>query len=249
VGKQGGLGDNLYVDGVDVSGDIGSLSRISGSLATLDLTAITQFAHERRGGIRDGAIEFSSFFNDDAGETHDVLSDLPTTDRIVTYSRGTALGGWAASVVAKQINYDPTRAADGALTNATQAQANGYGLEWGKRLTAGIAVHESNGEDGTGVDGGASSAFGLQAWLHVFDFDGTDATISLEQSSDDGSTDAYAAVTDGAFTQVTSAPFSERIQTARDQAVERYLRVSSAGTFTSISFVVAVTRNLTEVTF
>ena len=40
------------------------------------------------------------------------------------YTRGTTLGNPAACMVAKQINYDPTRAADGSLTIAVQAEAN-----------------------------------------------------------------------------------------------------------------------------
>jgi hypothetical protein len=35
MAKQSGLGDNLYVAGYDLSGDIGSLETISGRLALL----------------------------------------------------------------------------------------------------------------------------------------------------------------------------------------------------------------------
>src|SRR5260221_14664282 len=43
----------------------------------------------------------------------------------------------AASIVAKQINYDPTRSAAGDLTAAVSTQSNSYGLEWGLQLTPG----------------------------------------------------------------------------------------------------------------
>lgn len=131
--KTSGLGDRLYVGGNDISGDIGSLSSISGSRAALDFTAITQEAFERKHGLRDGSIEFTSYFNPDGA--HPTLSAMPTSDIIVSYFRGTTVGNPAASLVAKQVGYDPTRGNDGALTLNTSAQANGYGLEWGVMLT------------------------------------------------------------------------------------------------------------------
>lgn len=253
MSKSSGLGDALYLAGFDASGDIQALSNIGGGPAALDFTAINKSAYERKGGIRDGRIEYTAFFNHDADTdaTHDKLSALPTTDQIVTYCRGTTLGNPAACLVSKQINYDGTRGNDGAFTFAVSAQANGYGLEWGKLLTAGTRT-DTEATDGSSVDFGTGSTdFGLQAYLHVLSFTGTDVTISLEESSDDGGTDAFAAVTGGAFTEVTSGPTSERIATADDQTVERYLRVVTAtsGGFTNLEFVVVVIRNDTAVTF
>ncbi|TDC47639.1 hypothetical protein E1281_25910 [Actinomadura sp. KC345] len=248
MAKSSGLGDNLYIDGVDVSGDIGSLGNIGGGPAALEMTGINKSAIERRGGVRDGAIEFTSFFNPSEDETHDVLSMLPTADRLVSYYRGTAAGGWAANLVAKQIGYDPTRGEDGALTLATQAQANGYGLEWARQLTAGKRS-DTEATDGTSLDLGAASSFGLQAYVQVFSFTGTSVTIKLQGSSDDAAADAFADITDGDFTAVTTAPTAERIQTARDAAIERYIRVVTTGTFTECTFAVSVAINKTAVTF
>lgn len=249
MGKQSGLSDGLLVDGVDLSGDTGSLGAIGGGPAALEVTGINKSAPERIGGLRDGRIAWSSWFNPAAGAAHDTLSTLPLTNRIITYLRGTTLGKPAACMVGKQIDYAPTRGDDGALTIALSAQADSYGLEWGEQLTAGIRT-DTTATNGSSVDlGTGSTNFGLQAWLHVTAFTGTDCTIKLQESSDDGGADAFADVTGGAFTQVTSGPTSERIQTARGQTVERYLRVVTSGTFTSISFVVVVCRNATAVAF
>lgn len=245
MSKQSGLGDQLYVAGYNVSGDVGSLGRIGGGPAALEITGIDKSGFERIGGVRDGAIEYDGFFNDAAGQLHPVLSALPTTDVLVTYLRGTTLGNPAASVMAKQIGYDPTRAADGQLTIATRKLANGYGLEWGRTLTAGIRT-DSGAANGTGVDFGASTDFGLQAYLHVFDFTGTDVTIKLQESSDDGSGDAYADVTGGAFTQITgSTPLTERIATSASLTVEQWLRVVTVttGGFSDLDFAVMVVKN------
>lgn len=251
MAKTSGLGDALYVAGRDLSGDTQALGAIGGGPAVLDVTGINKSAYERIGGLRDGRIEWTSFFNDASGQAHPVLSALPTTDVHILYCRGTTLGNPAAALVGKQVNYDGSRAADGSFTFALQAQANGYGLEWGRLLTAGTRT-DTGATNGSSVDfGTGSTSFGLQAYLQVTEFTGTDVTISLEESSDDAAADAFAAVTGGSFTQVTSGPATERIATADDQTVERYLRVvtSTSGGFTSVSFVVAVVRNDTSVSF
>lgn len=458
--KQSGLGDGLVVDGTDLSGDTGSLGRISGGPAALTTTGIDKSAFERIGGLRDGGVDWSSWFNPVSGQAHAKLSTLPTTNRVITYQRGTALGSPAACLVGKQIDYAPTRGDDGAMTIAVQSQSNGYGLEWGKQVTAGTRT-DTGATNGTGVEfgysgedylslpgtagnyastpdaaaldivgdldirariapndwtpatdstivakynvtgnqrsymlllnatgtltfqfsadgltgiiktstadlsalaagatkwvratidvdngaagydvkfytsddgstwtqlgatvttatatsifastavlelgsrssgtselfagkifqadvksgiGGTSVAtpiatttgitdatgkvwtvngtaylssrtrYGLQAYLQVLSFTGTDATIKLQSSSDNAATDAYADVTGGAFTQVTTAPTSERIATAGTLEIERYLRVvtTTTGGFTGLSFIVVVAANITETEF
>ncbi|MEU2510568.1 hypothetical protein [Streptomyces syringium] len=251
MAKQGGLGDNLYVAGYDLSGDIGSLGGISGGPAALEVTGIDKSAFERIGGLRDGKLEYTAWFNKATDRAHLRLSTLPTGDVITTYFRGTALGGASANIVAKQINYDGTRADDGAFSFAVEAQANGYGVEWGRSMTAGKRT-DGGAANGSSVDfGTGSTTFGLQAYLHVFAFTGTDATIRIQESSDDGAGDAFANVTGGAFTQVTAGPTSERIATAAGQTVERYLRVITAttGGFSDLQFAVSVVRNATAVVF
>lgn len=244
--KSSGLGANLYVDGVDLSGDIGSLSRIGGGPAALVVTGIDKSAPERIGGLRDGAIDYQAWFNPVAGQAHLTLSPLTTSDRIITYCHTTTLGQPAASLVCKQINYDPTRGPDGSLSIAGATMGNGYGLEWGDQLTAGKRT-DTGAANGTGVDFAASTAFGLQAYLHVFSFSGTDATVKIQESSDNGSGDAFADVVGGGFTQITSAPTKQRIATATGLTVERYLRVVTVttGGFTSLTFAVSVVKNTT----
>lgn len=247
MAKQGGMGDQLYVAGYDLSGDIGSLGNISGGPAAMEVTAIDKSAFERIGGLRDGRIEYSAFFNDAAGQAHPRLSLLPTTDVIVSYLRGTTLGNPGACLNGKQINYDPSRGNDGSLTIAVEAQANAYGLEWGTQLTAGKRT-DGAAANGTGVDFGAASSFGLQAYLQVFAFTGTSVTVKIQESSDNGVGDAFADVTGGGFTAATGVT-SQRIATAGGLAVERYLRVVTTGVFTNAVFAVTVARNDTSVVF
>lgn len=250
MAKQSGLGDNLYIAGYDLSGDINSLGNIGGGPAPIEVTGIDKSAYERIGGLRDGRMQMTSYFNPGTvpDRAHARFKTLPTADVILAYFRGTTLGGPSANLVAKQINYDGNRGDSGEFTFAVEAQANGFGLEWGKSLTAGKRT-DTTATNGSSVDfGTGSTAFGLQAYLHVFAFTGTSVTVKLQESSDDGGADAWADVTGGGFTAATGIT-SQRIATAAGQTVERYLRVATTGTFTNAVFAVSVVRNDVAVTF
>lgn len=244
MAKQSGLGDYLLIDEYDFSGDIGSLGSISGGPALSEVTGITVSAPERIGLLRTGQMEYNAWFNPTAGRAHDILSALPTGDRQQTYCRGLGLGSQAASLICKQINYDPTRAADGALTIAVSSQSNGYGIEWGLQLTPGKRT-DTTATNGASIDGAASSAFGWQAYAHLIAFTGTDVTLTIQDSADNSS---FATLTGGGFTQFTAVG-KERIQGGRAATVRRYVRLATTGTFTSATFLVNFIRNDTTVNF
>lgn len=251
MAKSSGLGNNYYVDGIDLSGDTSNLGRISKSLTPIPMTGIDKEAHERKAGKLDAGIDWVSFFN--PTNAHPELRTLPRTDRVMSFFFRPALATPVANLVAKQVSYDGNREESGAFTLQVNTEGNAHWMDWGKSLTAGKRT-DTAATNGTGVDFGdpapAAYNFGLQAYLHVFAFTGTNVTVALEQSSDNGVGDAFAAVTGGAFTVVTGASVgtAERIQTARNQAVERYLRVVTSGTFTSVQFAVSATINITEMT-
>lgn len=249
MGKQTGLGDNLYVGGYDLSGDIGTLGSISCPRGTLAVTGIDKAAYERIYAHSGGQIEYTSYFNDGPGQSHAVHSALPRTSVMLTYARGTTLGAPAACLIAKQVNYDMSRGDDGSLTFAVQAQSSdGYPLEWGRQLTAGIRT-DTAATLGSSIDDTAPTDLGLQAYLQVTALTGTDITIKIQESSDNGVGDAWTDVTDGDFTQLLAAGFTptfERIATGPTQTVERYLRAVTVttGGVTSCSFSLVVVRNL-----
>lgn len=251
MAKTSGLGDALFIAGFNSSGDIQQLGRIGGGPALLNFTAIDKAAYERQGGLRDGAIEYTAFFNHVAAGvgTHERLSVLPRTDQIVTYCQGTLLGNPAASLVAKQINYDPSRGDDGMFTFGVSAQANGFGLEWGQQLTAGLRT-DTAATNGTGIDTLASAAFGGQAYLQVAAFTGADVTVKVQDSADNVT---FADVAGFNFTQVTGgAPLAERIALGNTATLRRYLRAATVttGGFTSLTFAVNVIKNeIAGVTF
>jgi hypothetical protein len=243
-----GLDCFLLIDGIDLTDDHSAIDSISSPRGAFDKNGLRHRAYRRIYGKKDGMAEFSVFFNPAASAAHDQLSTLPQTDREIMLGVAPELGAAVSCLRYKQIGYDGSRSADGDLMFKFQAQGNGLGIDCGKLLTAGLRT-DTTATNGTGVDqlvdtaATGSYAHGLQSFLQVSAFTGTNCTITLQESSDNGSGDAWAAVTGGAFTAVTSAPYTQRIQTSLTQTVERYLRVVTTGTFTSITFAVMAHRN------
>lgn len=240
MAKQSGLGDQLFISGVDIGADINSIGSLSTPRETLPSTGITQSANARIFGKRDAAAEFTSYFEPTPGGTHDTLSTLPTSDVHLMYLRGTTLGGEGLALVGKQVNYDPTRGDDGSLLFSVSVMSNGFGADWGDQLTAGKRSDVAP-TDGASVDLVTGPVlFGWQAYLQVFSVTGTSCTVTIQDSPDDA---VFTDLSGGAFTAATGATF-ERLQSVSPTAsVERYVRVVTSGTFTECSFAVLFTRN------
>lgn len=245
MAKTSGLGDNFYIGGYDLSGDVASLGQVQGGPALLDVTAINKSAYERIGGLRSGGMQFTTHFNASAGQEHPALSALPRTDTIATYCRGTTVGNPAACINAKQVNYDPTRDNAGALTVQVDLQSNAYGLEWGKMLTAGLRT-DTTATTGTAYDDGAASSFGGQAYFQLISFSGTSVTIDIQSATTSGGSYSTTGLTSQAFTAGNSF---ERVATANNVTINEFLKVVTTGTFTSAVFNVVFVRNATSVSF
>lgn len=255
MAKQSGLGDQLFIDGYDISGDVGQIDRVASPSGVLDVTTIKMGGHERIHSHIDGELTFRQFWNDAAladcdpadGEHVALKAKGSGEDRVACYFHGSTVGNVAAGIVAKQINYDWERGQDGSLSGPTQLLANGFGVEWGQMLTPGKRT-DSGADEGDSLDNGAATATGLAAYLQVFAFDGTDATVKVQHSSDDGGCDAYADLV--TFTPLdgctVDAPYAERKATALDAAVEQYLIAVSESDcgFCNLEFAVMVTREV-----
>lgn len=252
MAKQSGLRQGLYVDGLNISGDVQSISKLGGGCAVLEFTGIDKAAFERKGGLRDGGIDAVTFFNPgtlnwaspllDTG-SHALLRQMSLADKVLMFHD--LQSGAAAGMVAKQGTYDATRAADGALTISVSSMANGFGFEWGDALTPGIRT-DTTATNGPSLDGGAATSFGAQAYLQLFNLVGTNVVVKIQDSADNVT---FADVAGLTFTSATAAPTAERLQTGRTATIRRYLRVATSGTFTSASFAVMAVRNLTAVDF
>lgn len=245
MAKQSGLGATFVITGYDLSGDVGSLDKISGGPAALDVTSIKSSANERIGGLRDGDLQFTSWFDVALKAEHPVLSVLPTTDVVAMGWFTPAIGADAFAINGKQLNYDGTRGTDGSFSFKCEVQANAFGLEWGELLTAGLRT-DTSATTGTARDDSASSAFGAQAYLEFGVLTGTDVTVKVEHSADNST---WATLL--TFAQVTSGQQAQRVTVSNSTTVNRYLRATTttSGGFTSATFAVMVSRNLTAVVF
>lgn len=237
--KQSGLGDQLFIGGRDVGGDINSIGSLATPRAVLPATGITVSAMERMFGLRDASAEFTTYFNDATDQIHDALSSLPMTNVHVMYLRGAALDNKAFCMVGKQLDYAPTRGDDGSLLLNTSVPAAAFGADWCRQLTTGKQT-DSAAADSTGIDTTASASFGWQAYLQVFSLGSGTATVTIEDSADDVT---YASVTGGAFTNVTGRTVERLESSSATATVRRYVRVSTTGTFTDLVFAVAINKN------
>ena len=141
------------------------------------------------------------------------------------FFRGSVLSGIGGTSVAAPV----ASAATGTVTDATPRT-------WTLQGTASVSSHTTHG---------------AQAYLQVFSFTGTDATVKLQHSHDNGVADAWADITGGAFTQITTGPGVQRIAIAAGTEIKRYVRAVTVttGGFTSLVFAAAVNVNLTATTF
>lgn len=204
--KQSGLGDHFAFGGYLIGGDIQQLS-LSTPLGVLDVTDITQSAHSRIGGLRDGSLELTAFWDNAAGQEHAAFSPLTLNDVIATYLRGQALGNAIACLNCKQLSYDPTRAADGMLTEKVSASANGYGLEWGIQLTPGVRTDTAD-TNGSSVNLGAAGNYGAQAYLQAIGLTGTSGTVTIQHAPDNATWSTLLA-----FAAAAAVPSAQRIAT------------------------------------
>ena len=240
MAKRVGFPARIHIDGYELTGDVGALNEISTPRAVLDVTDISKAGIERLLGHGDGMLEFLAFFNDAGSQMHSRMKLLPTTDVDVTFHLGDTIGSPGFGLRAKQINYDWRRATDGSLLGTVRCEANGTPLEWGVMLTAGRRT-DTAATNGASQDNAASSASGLAGWLQVFSFTGTSVTLTIQESSDDGGLDPWAAKLTFA---AASAVGTQRVTATG--TVERYLRVASTGTFTNALFTVLVRRGTAQ---
>lgn len=239
ISKGSGLGDQLFIGGLDIGADINSISSLATPRGTLPATDITQSAEARMFGKRDAMADFTAYFDDAANASHSTLKTLPRTDVHLMYLRGAGLDKEALGLVGKQVTYDPTRGDDGSFLFGVNVQSSAYGADWSKQLTAGKVTHAS-ATNVTAIDTAASKSFGFQAYLQVFSIGSGTATVTIEDSADNVS---FTPVTSGAFTNVTASTV-ERIQSSSDTGtVRRYVRVATSGVFTNLVFAVAVNKN------
>jgi hypothetical protein len=225
--KSSGLGDDLVVAGYHIGGDVQDLS-IASPLGVLDVTDITQYGHSRLAGLRSASMDLVTFHDPAANMAHDAFKGLPTADVIMTYLRGTALGGAAASLNAKQVGYDPTRSNDGSLTFKVQGQSNSYNaaaLDWAVQLTPGVtSVANLLTGQNAGFEGGVGN------WVQAGGCTVADSSAQAHSGSDSLALTCTTAGTMGAASCIASSITTQGLAVTAGQlyTVQMYLRAATA---------------------
>ena len=96
MAKKSGLGQQIFVHGYDLSGDVAAIDNAGSPRELLDITGLNASAHERVMGLSDGNIGVSSWFNDATEQEHAAFKGLPPTARIVMWAFGATRGDVAA---------------------------------------------------------------------------------------------------------------------------------------------------------
>jgi len=238
MAKSSGLGDRLLINGLDVSGEIGSIQTIGVTVGEQNVTGIDKSAQERLQLLSDGQITFTNFFTDAAGGVQENFHADQSALSVVTYFRGTTTGNYGAGMPAAQFSAQYQRGSDGSLLGTVDCKGDaGVAVEWGEILDfAGTSA--SNGPtNGSAYDLGAAHGLTAMAfYVQVYAFSGTSATLLIQ---DDDNSGFSSATTYGTFGSITGVG-AQRLQV--NDAPERYLRFSVSGTYTSLTFAILLVR-------
>ena len=238
MAKQSGLGWNAYIHGENLSGDVASITNLGGPRGVFDHTGISSSADDATLGRGTAALSFSAFFNKDTGQAHLTLSALPTTNITCLIFKGSTRGNVCAEVVGKQVNYDGNLTPDGDLRLTVDVMGDGSPIEWGVLITAGEETHasatSSSSLDENGADG--SSSKGAIGFLQYRERASGAPTFVIEDSPNNST---WATLLTFDTTGGTSA-FGERKTVTGN--VDRYLRLTTTGSFSDADFVVGFRR-------
>jgi hypothetical protein len=208
------------------------------SSASADTAEVTTFGASSKSyiaGMKDATISLGGFFDGATGAVDEVLAAAlsnATTGVLTLAPAGAgAIGNRAQLGNTLETSYTVTAAASDAVSISAEAQITG-GLSPGIIL-ADLAARTAAGNT-TANDNTASSANGLAAHLHCTAFTGTNITVKVAHSADNST---WADLI--TFTQLTAAGSERKTVTG---TVNRYLRITTTGTFTSATFAVAVAR-------
>ena len=238
---QGGLNQRLFLDGYNLSGDVGSLGNVSSPRGVIDVTSIDRSAYERLLGLGDGQMEFNAWWNPSTASAvigeHIALGRLPTANVLALWVLESSYGGIGAGLTAKQINYDHARSQDGALQATIQLQGNNSPIEWGRMLTTSGLTRIETSSFATSVDIGGSSEFGLAAqfqlnFRNLQSETDLDTLLIIQDSSNNSAFTTYLTF-DTTLGTVNSSGLQDVLIAERKTStnyVQRYLRAAITGT-------------------
>jgi len=238
MAKTNGLNCRLYVEGYDLSGDANSFSGGGYINELLDVTTLDVSARKRIIGSVDSEMSFDNA----ASHQHAVWSSnsgkLPTADQDILIPMGSAVGDQFVGLVAKEGAYNVARSGGSAISANATFSANGSAAEFGEMLTAFDDTH-SSASSGTVVDSGASSSNGGSGYLQLLSLDSGSVTVNLQESTSSGG--SYSNFMTFSTVAAAAAPSAERL--TNEGTVQRYIKVTTTGTFSNAKIVVGFSRS------
>lgn len=234
---KSGIGQLYFLDGLDLSGYIGSMEEWSMVDNTIRYATLTDSAYRRLGGKVGGSHRFGHFFEDTA--TVGILAavgQMPTGQRIATWVLSgptPAIGDRALCMVIEQAQQNWTQGADGSFTGVTGGESADFPVENCRMLTAGQDTHAS-ATSNSSFDNGAQASNGAVCYIQFQELDSGTPTFVFEDSANDSS---WATLVSMSTTGGASAHAERKTVTG---TVERYLRITTTGTFTGADFVACI---------
>lgn len=241
--------ERLFVDGINVSGNIGAINTAAVRRALTDLTDITQSAIARAALQADGELAFNSWW--DGTPTTGVNETFKTVraDAHFMFTHGTALTSPAFCLVAHQADYSIPRSPDGTLAATIAAQSTGGNPpEWGFLATSGSGqpyqtfASAGNGSDCDDLAGSpTSTAAGAALYVHCISIASGSFTVKVQDAA---TLPTYADVAGLVTTSISAAGARRAVSTSPTATIRRYTRIVLAGTFTNAVIVAAIIRPL-----
>jgi len=205
------------------------------SVESHDTTVFGQGSKTYLPGLKDGTLSLDGLWDGASGAIDEKANTMlgSASGQLITVApAGFAVGNRCDLLASRFTSYNVSDPVGDLVSIALDCQADG-GIDGGVCLND-LATAVVAAGNGSNVDNGAATTNGYSAILHVVSFTGTTATIKAQHSTD-GSTFSDLAT----FTAATAATSERKTGTG---TVNRYLRYNIAGTFTSITFALALAR-------
>lgn len=223
----------VYLDEFDLSGSLTAWD-MSVEQELPDVTAISDAGPRRLTGNYDEQDSLLGLFEPEAGAIDDILHALiDADDHYLLKALGTTEGDPVYEAIVRLMRKPLSGKVGGAVLLNLEAQGTGGSYRGVILRTAAV----SGAGNGTGQNLGATTTGQeLRVTYRVVAFNGTDITLTIEESQNDGSPDTYAAIS-GLTQQFTAVGVAVDSTTA---ATEAWKRVAITGTFTTATILVTI---------
>lgn len=226
---------DVYVNGRDLGPYFKSASPSLAAQA-VESTTFGKNSKTYIAGLKEHKLSLAGFFDGTTSAVDDILQTalgVNSDQLVVVYPVGdTAIGDIGYAMRAKETGYGVTAPVEGLV----DVSAEFVGCDDIDRV---ISLHvmgaETTATSGSSVDNSSGTTDGGAAHLHVTAFSGTSITVKVEHSTDNAAWSDLIT-----FTAATAAGTSERGTSSG--TVNRYVRATWTGTFSSATFHLAFSR-------